>query len=71
MMALANAGSALATRRQWQNAFLFSRADILNDGCDYDAFLFMSWECEPTGTFPSQVGYYCAGARFPVWTVSS
>ena len=54
MMALANAGSVLA-RRQRHNLFLFSRANISNDGCDYDVFLFISWECKRTGTFQSQV----------------
>ena len=44
MMALAKAGSALATRQR-HNAFLFSPVDMSNDGCDYDMFLFKSWEC--------------------------
>ena len=70
MMALAKAGSSLA-RIQRHNAFLFSRADMSNDGCDYDMFLFISWECKRTGTFPSQVGYYCTGTSVLVWTVSS
>ena len=70
MMALANAVSVLA-RRQGHNAFLFSRSDISNDGCNYDVFLLVSRVCKHTGTFPSQVGYYCAGASVPVWTVSS
>ena len=70
MMALDNAGSALA-RRQRHNAFLFSRADISNDGCDYDVFLFIPWECKRNGTFPSEVGYYYAGASVPMRTVSS
>jgi len=37
MMALANAGLALA-RRQRHNAFLSIRADMSNDGCDYEMF---------------------------------
>ena len=70
MMTLAKSGSTLA-RRQRHNAFLFNRADISNNECDYDVFLFISWECKHTGTSPSQVGYYSEGAGVPVWTVSS
>jgi len=70
VMALHKEGSALA-RRQRHNAVLFRWADISNDGCDYDMFLFISLECKRTRTFPSQVGRYSAGAKVPVWTVSS
>ena len=41
------------------------------DGCDYDMFLYISWECKRTGTFPSQVGYYCTGTNVPMGIVSS
>ena len=54
MMTLANAGSVLA-RRQRYNAFLFSRANISNDGCDYDVYLFMYWECKRTGTLQNDI----------------
>ena len=70
VMTLAKSWSTLA-RRQRHNAFLFYRADISNDECDYDVFLFMSWECKHTGTSPSQVGYYSEGTGVPVGTVSS
>ena len=64
------AGSALA-RRQRHNAFLFSWTDMSNDGCDSDMFLYISWEFNCTGPFPSQVGYCYTGTSVPMWTVSS
>ena len=53
MMVLANAGSVLE-RKQRHKAFPFSRADISKDGCDYDVFLLISWECKLTGKIQSR-----------------
>ena len=69
-MTLDNVGSALA-RRQRHNAFLFSRFSSDPTYRMMDGFLFISLECKPTGTFPSQVRHCCAGAGVPVWTVLS